>query len=94
MPPEGMNENTTFFKKEFITKDLKLTAKLGGSNPKNYQVWYHRRSLLEHSFSAIAEGLKDEENLRLVNDELKYISSVFLEDAKNYHVSSFLRHTS
>jgi len=28
-------------------KDLQLAASLGGPNPKNYQVWYHRHAILE-----------------------------------------------
>jgi protein farnesyltransferase/geranylgeranyltransferase type-1 subunit alpha len=61
---------------------------LGGSNPKNYQIWYHRRNLLEKSFYDIATGLSMDETLScLIDDELDYISSVFDEDAKNYHVS-------
>jgi protein farnesyltransferase/geranylgeranyltransferase type-1 subunit alpha len=30
-----------------VELDLEFAAQLGGANPKNYQVWYHRRALLE-----------------------------------------------
>jgi|AntRauTorckE5430_2_1112549.scaffolds.fasta_scaffold23497_2 hypothetical protein len=68
-----------------------LAAKLGGTNPKNYQVWYHRRNLLEQSFSDIksASGTDEVGNaLELVNEEIEYIATVIAEDAKNYHVSA------
>ena len=26
--------------------ELEFTTEVGGSNPKNYQIWYHRRTLL------------------------------------------------
>jgi len=68
-----------------------LASKLGGSNPKNYQVWYHRRSLLEQSFSDMkSDSDSDTEGgsvLELVNEELEYIAGVLAEDSKNYHVS-------
>lgn len=85
---DSKSSKSTYFSEELIRKDLKLVSKLGGSNPKNYQIWYHRRNLLEKSFSDIATGLTMDETLSsLLDDELDYISSVFDEDAKNYHVS-------
>ncbi|KAL7520052.1 LOW QUALITY PROTEIN: hypothetical protein ACHAWX_004804 [Stephanocyclus meneghinianus] len=42
---------------EVIEKDLKFADTLGGTNPKNYQLWYHRRALLEICFrNADQEG--------------------------------------
>lgn len=87
LPEQDKHSKFTYFSQELICKDLQLVSKLGGSNPKNYQIWYHRRSFLEHSFSEIATGSTDEKLLNLLEDELKYIASVFDEDAKNYHVS-------
>ena len=34
-----------------IIHDLKLASSLGGSKPKNYQIFYHRRMLLQSAFS-------------------------------------------
>ncbi len=31
----------------FVRDDLALAAQLGGRNPKNYQIWYHRRAMLQ-----------------------------------------------
>lgn len=85
---DSKSSKFTYFSEELIRNDLKLVSKLGGSNPKNYQIWYHRRNLLEKSFYDIATGLSMDETLSsLLDDELDYISSVFDEDAKNYHVS-------
>lgn len=72
----------THYNLSLVRTDLALTSKLGGTNPKNYQIWYHRQSLLE--------GLvkNDELGVRCANDELKYTAGVFEEDAKNYHAWS------
>ena len=43
-------------------------------NPKNYQIWYHRR--------VIVERLGDSSR------ELNFTKEVFKEDAKNYHAWS------
>ncbi len=51
------HETATYYNIERIKLDLELASDLGGSNPKNYQIWYHRRSLLEYQF----ENLKDED---------------------------------
>lgn len=40
-------------------------------NPKNYQIWYHRRSIVEELGDA--------------DRELDFCASVFKADAKNYH---------
>jgi len=70
---------------------------MGGSNPKNYQIWYHRRALLEptllassnHSSSSSSSSNEQEEKRRCVaREELSYISNVLEEDGKNYHAWS------
>lgn len=43
-------------------------------NPKNYQIWYHRRAIVERSGNA--------------SRELAFTASVFDVDAKNYHAWS------
>lgn len=32
---------------QFFHNEMTLSSMLGGENPKNYQIWYHRRALLE-----------------------------------------------
>lgn len=44
-------------------------------NPKNYQIWYHRR--------AIVEKLNDPSR------ELAFTATVFQVDAKNYHAWAY-----
>ena len=40
-----------------LRSELDLAASLGGDNPKNYQVWYHRRALFEpHLVGVVAVG--------------------------------------
>ena len=83
-PEESRVLNLTFYDLEKIENDLDFTAQIGGNNPKNYQIWYHRRNLLEYAFSNIKN-----ESLELVRKELDYVAGVFEVDGKNYHVSTF-----
>lgn len=83
------NDNHTTFDIDRVKYDLELSARLGGSNPKNYQIWYHRRNLLDGSFSQ-RNSVEDygQKEIGLVSAELEYIKSVFDNDAKNYHAWS------
>lgn len=82
---EGNDEG--FFDPGLVASDLSLAAQLGGSNPKNYQIWYHRRALLEPSFEKA--GAKDDEKvLSAAKEELSYVGTVLGEDSKNYHAWS------
>ena len=45
--------------------------KFAEENPKNYQIWYHRRAIVEES--------------RISSKEIPFCNRVFEEDAKNYH---------
>ena len=59
-----------------LANELDWVTKIAGSNPKNYQIWFHRRSLiLQFGTDKIENGKK----------ELDYTESVFADDAKNYH---------
>ena len=60
--PEGLNQ------------ELQWVSQVGGSNPKNYQIWFHRRALVDILGTAEAG-----------DNELAFTASVFEEDAKNYH---------
>mmetsp|Transcript_27858 Transcript_27858/g.41309 ORF Transcript_27858/g.41309 Transcript_27858/m.41309 type:complete len:314 (+) Transcript_27858:3-944(+) len=89
-PTSDFESKYTYFSENFIANDLMLASKLGGSNPKNYQVWYHRRNLLEQSFSDMTSDSDTEcgSVLELVNEELEYIAGVLDKDSKNYHAWS------
>jgi protein farnesyltransferase/geranylgeranyltransferase type-1 subunit alpha len=52
-------------------------------SPKNYQLWYHRRALLEIRFGA-EEG---DALLKVAKKELDYVAKILNDDSKNYHVS-------
>jgi len=72
-----------------IEKDLEWTDNLGGTNPKNYQLWYHRRALLEFRFKGKSVQEADEETLLSVaRKELNYVDKILDDDSKNYHAWS------
>jgi protein farnesyltransferase/geranylgeranyltransferase type-1 subunit alpha len=64
-----------------IAADLDMAKALGGSNPKNYQLWFHRRDLLEQ---VCAQDLLNNYLAR----ELENIATVLDDDGKNYHAWS------
>ena len=66
---------------ERIDNDLEFASKLGGTNPKNYQLWYHRRALLELRF-------KGDEKIDVAQKELSYVDKILDDDNKNYHAWS------
>lgn len=60
--------------KSNLHKELDYLDRFAEENPKNYQLWYHRR--------AIVELLQDPSR------ELDFTETVFLIDGKNYHAWS------
>ena len=90
------NANNQKVDSERIEKDLDFADKLGGTNPKNYQLWYHRRALLECRFKAGSSNGSDSsgdhaevtnEVLEVAKKELEYVDKILGDDSKNYHVS-------
>mmetsp|Transcript_34634 Transcript_34634/g.63691 ORF Transcript_34634/g.63691 Transcript_34634/m.63691 type:complete len:380 (+) Transcript_34634:86-1225(+) len=74
-----------------IEKDLEWTDNLGGTNPKNYQLWYHRRALLEFRFEGKSVRESEEEAallLSVAQKELEYVDKILEDDSKNYHAWS------
>lgn len=57
--------------KEAMVKDLKWSIDQCLENPKNYQVWHHRRWLAERVGN--------------IQDEFTLVQAIFAEDPKNYH---------
>ena len=49
-PRVTINSTTTSIAEyiSMIRNELEMASILGGNNPKNYQIWYHRRAVLEH----------------------------------------------
>ena len=59
-----------------LEDELEYSSDVAASNPKNYQIWYHRRALVEKVGGALARP------------ELTFISDQLVGDAKNYHAWS------
>jgi protein farnesyltransferase/geranylgeranyltransferase type-1 subunit alpha len=59
-------------------------------SPKNYQLWYHRRALLEFQFDKNGKEGDNDEVLLLdvANKELSYVDKILNDDSKNYHAWS------
>ena len=72
------NNNTANLPPDTIIQELEFTEEVGGTNPKNYQVWYHRRAVISMHLPSSD----------MILSELFYIDSVLEEDAKNYHAWS------
>ncbi|KAJ1463072.1 hypothetical protein M885DRAFT_504603 [Pelagophyceae sp. CCMP2097] len=53
--------------------ELDYVAGVAAGNPKNYQIWYHRRVVVEHLGAGAAEA------------ELDFIAAMLEGDSKNYH---------
>ncbi|EJK60952.1 hypothetical protein THAOC_18627 [Thalassiosira oceanica] len=83
MPSSSCGEPT--IDSERIESDLQFADALGGSNPKNYQIWYHRRALLEFRFKTVKP---DMDVLSIATKELDYVDRVLCDDSKNYHAWS------
>lgn len=54
-----------------LMKELEYLDSFANENPKNYQIWQHRRVIVD----ALGTG----------NFEKKFCEKIFEEDAKNYH---------
>lgn len=59
-----------------LSDELRYSAEVARENPKNYQIWYHRRALVEKVGQAAAQA------------ELALIGAALRDDAKNYHAWS------
>ncbi|GJQ10279.1 hypothetical protein GpartN1_g2070.t1 [Galdieria partita] len=57
-----------------LQQELEICNELGLQNPKNYQIWFHRRFLCTF--------------LENPQEELEFTETILLEDAKNYHAWS------
>lgn len=54
-----------------LVEELSFMDTFAEENPKNYQIWYHRRAIVEEHGDAAGE--------------LEFCAKVFATDAKNYH---------
>jgi protein farnesyltransferase/geranylgeranyltransferase type-1 subunit alpha len=90
---------------QVVRNELQLASRLGGDNPKNYQIWHHRRAMLERLLVLKNIHSDDEEQQpagdslafnrhklvlsELGPSELTYVNGVLEIDAKNYHAWSY-----
>jgi len=58
-----------------LKAELELVSKIGDDNPKNYQIWYHRKWCVEK----IADFSK----------EMEYTANQIKDDSKNYHAWAY-----
>jgi protein farnesyltransferase/geranylgeranyltransferase type-1 subunit alpha len=79
-----------------VEYELQLASRLGGANPKTYQIWYHRRAVVEHLHElASTDDIGNHDGaLRLmlqerIHTELEYLRTVVRADGKNYHAWSY-----
>ena len=57
--------------KSDLNEELEYTEDAARDTPKNYQIWFHRRAIVDR--------------LRDPSRELQFTFDILLEDAKNYH---------
>merc|ERR1719361_1792838 len=63
-----------------LTKELAFSREIAEKSPKNYQLWWHRRIIIE--------AHNKEEQLYDLKEEKELLRSILKEDAKNYHAWS------
>lgn len=75
-----------------LTEELSRVAIIARSSPKNYQLWHHRRSLIEKIVGSITPAEQSTSNQALLNatlnNEISFIESILPLDDKNYHAWS------
>jgi protein farnesyltransferase/geranylgeranyltransferase type-1 subunit alpha len=63
-------------------------------NPKNYQIWYHRRAIVEEQIASLSANQTQSHgqdldepvtHLSAAKRELAFTAKVFAADPKNYH---------
>ncbi|KAH8664045.1 hypothetical protein BX600DRAFT_436614 [Xylariales sp. PMI_506] len=70
-----------------IIDELAWLNEVALDHQKNYQIWHHRQSLIEHYYPTIS-GTPDEVT-RFGRSEREFMMKMFAEDAKNYHVWTY-----
>lgn len=69
-----------------LDKEIQWMNKVALENEKNYQIWTHRQTLIDHAFPELSS---DPSAMQAFADaELHFTDSMFDQDAKNYHVWS------
>lgn len=76
-------EDDSDFKASLLQTEFEFSKSFCEDFAKNYQIWSHRRKLVEHMFAKSNE----EEQIALLIRELDFVSQIFqlTDDDKNYH---------
>lgn len=70
-----------------LPDEIKWLNQVSLDNLKNYQIWHHRRLLMDHYYPTIKS--QPEEVDRLAKSEQAFLTQILAEDTKNYHVWSY-----
>ncbi|KUI71487.1 Protein farnesyltransferase/geranylgeranyltransferase type-1 subunit alpha [Cytospora mali] len=70
-----------------IPEEIEWLNQVSLENLKNYQIWHHRRLLMDYYYPEIES--KPEEKARLAKSEQDFLAQILAEDTKNYHVWSY-----
>lgn len=67
--------------------EIEWLNKVSLENLKNYQIWHHRRLLMDHYYPSIESD--SDEKAKLAQSEEAFLAQILAEDTKNYHVWSY-----
>lgn len=70
-----------------IPEEIQWLNEVSLENLKNYQIWHHRRLLMDFYYPEIES--QPEEVARLAKSEQDFLAQILAEDTKNYHVWSY-----
>lgn len=70
-----------------IPDEIEWLNQVSLENLKNYQIWHHRRLLMDHYYPSIEED--EDEKAKLAKSEEAFLAQILAQDTKNYHVWSY-----
>lgn len=70
-----------------LTDEIEWLNQVSLDNLKNYQIWHHRRLLMDHYYPTIKS--QPDEVDKLAKSEQAFLTQILAEDTKNYHVWSY-----
>lgn len=70
-----------------ISEEIDWLNEVSLNNLKNYQIWHHRRLVMDHYVPTIQSS--PEKVADLAKSEQQFLEQILAEDTKNYHVWSY-----
>lgn len=70
-----------------IPEEIEWLNEVSLNNLKNYQIWHHRRLVMDHYVPTIQSS--PEKIAELAKSEQQFLEQILAEDTKNYHVWSY-----